>query len=169
MRAIIYAILFVSYIVMTGCASVPMETADKNSIAKKFNPPSEGSSGLYIYRNSFVGKALKKDIWVDGKCIGETAPDIYFYETVDGDTNHKVSTESEFSPNDLLIKVKSGMNYFIRQYIKMGIFVGGAGLELVDEAKGKEEVRELDMATKGTCSNKADIHGTVVILENLTN
>ena len=169
MRAIIYAILFVSYIVMTGCASVPMETADKNSIAKKFNPPSEGSSGLYIYRNSFVGKALKKDIWVDGKCIGETAPDIFFYETVDGDTSHKVSTESEFSPNDLLIKVKSGMNYFIRQYIKMGIFVGGAGLELVDEEKGKEEVSELNMATKGTCSNKADIHGTVVILENLTN
>jgi hypothetical protein len=169
MRAITYAILFTTYIVMMGCASVPMETAEKNSIAKKFNPPSEGSSGLYIYRNSFVGKALKKDIWVDGKCIGETAPDIFFYETVDGDTNHKVSTESEFSPNDLLIKVKSGMNYFIRQYIKMGIFVGGAGLELVDEAKGKEEVRELDMATKGTCSNKADIHGTVVILENLTN
>jgi hypothetical protein len=51
----------------------------------------------------------------------------------------------------------------------MGIFVGGAGLELFDEKKGKEEVCELDMATKGTCSNKADIHGTVVILENLTN
>jgi hypothetical protein len=169
MRAITYAILLVSYIVMTGCASVPMETAENNSIAKKFNPPSEGSSGLYIYRNSFVGQALKKDIWVDGKCIGETAPDIFFYETVDGDTSHKVSTESEFSPNDLLIKVKSGMNYFIRQYIKMGIFVGGAGLELVDEEKGKEEVSELDMATKGTCSNKADIHGTVVIMKNLTN
>jgi hypothetical protein len=99
---------------MTSCASVPMETAEKNLMAKKFNPPSEGSAGLNIYRNSFVGKALKKDIWVDGKCIGETASDIYFYETVDGDTNHKVSTESEFSPNDLLIKVKSGMNYFIR-------------------------------------------------------
>jgi len=169
MRAITYAILFTTYIVMMGCASVPMETAEKNSIAKKFNPPSEGSSGLYIYRNSFVGKALKKDIWVDGKCIGETAPDIFFYETVDGDTSHKVSTESEFSPNDLLIKVKSGMNYFIRQYIKMGVFVGGAGLELVDEEKGKDEVSELDMATKGTCSNKADITGTLVILENLTN
>ena len=138
---------------MTGCASVPMETAEKNLMAKQFNPPSEGSAGLYFYRSSFVGKALKKDIWVDGKCIGETAPDIFFYETVDGDTNHKVSTESEFSPNDLLIKVKSGMNYFIRQYIKMGIFVGGAGLELIDEEKGKEEVSKLNMATKGTCSN----------------
>jgi hypothetical protein len=26
------------------------------------------------------------------------------------------------------------------------------GLELVDEEKGKKEVSELDMATKGTCS-----------------
>ena len=153
MRAITYAILLVSCIVMTDCASVPMETAEKNSTAKKFNPPSEGSSGLYIYRNSFGGQALKKDVWVDGKCIGETAPDIFFYESVEGDTNHKVSTESEFSPNDLIVKVKSGINYFIRQYIKMGIFVGGAGLELIDEEKGKEEVSKLNMATKGTCSN----------------
>ena len=89
----------------------------------------------------------------NGKCIGETAPDIFFYESVEGDTSHKVSTESEFSPNDLIVKVKSGMNYFIRQYIKLGIFVGGAGLELVDEEKGKEEVSKLNMATKGTCSN----------------
>ena len=163
------AALLFSYLAMTGCASVPMEGMEETLAAKKFNPPAEGKSGLYIYRNSFFNTFLKRDVWVNGKCIGETAPDVFFYEVVEGDTEHKVSTESEFSPNDLLIKVKSGMNYFIRQYIKMGIFVGGAGLELVDEAKGKEEVRELDMATKGTCSNKADIHGTVVILENLTN
>ena len=163
------AALLFSYLAMTGCASVPMEGMEETLAAKKFNPPAEGKSGLYIYRNSFFNTFLKRDVWVNGKCIGETAPDVFFYEVVEGDTEHKVSTESEFSPNDLLIKVKSGMNYFIRQYIKMGIFVGGAGLELIDEEKGKEEVRELDMATKGTCSNKADIHGTVVILENLTN
>jgi hypothetical protein len=99
-----------------------------------------------------LGGALKKDIWVDGKCIGESAPYVFFYEEVEGDKSHKVSTESEFSPNDLIVKVKSGMHYFIRQYIKFGVFVGGAGLELVDEEKGKKEVSELDMATKGTCS-----------------
>ena len=153
MRTTTCAALLLSYLAMTGCASVPMETAEKNSTAKKFNPPSEGSSGLYIYRNSFGGQALKKDVWVDGKCIGETAPDVFFYEVVEGDTSHKVSTESEFSPNDLLIKVKSGMNYFIRQYIKFGLFVGGAALELIDEEEGKKDVSDLDMATKGTCSN----------------
>ena len=146
------AALLLSYLAMTGCASVPMEGMEETSIAKKFNPPVEGSSGLYIYRPSSLGGALKKDIWVDGKCIGESAPYVFFYEEVEGDKSHKVSTESEFSPNDLIVKVKSGIHYFIRQYIKFGVFVGGAGLELVDEEKGKKEVSELDMATKGTCS-----------------
>ena len=146
------AALLLSYLAMTRCASVPMEGMEETSIAKKFNPPVEGNSGLYIYRNSFVGQALKKDVWVDGKCIGETAPDVFFYEEVEGYKFHTISTESEFSPNDLIVKVKSGIHYFIRQYIKMGVFVGGAALELVDEEKGKKEVSELDMATKGTCS-----------------
>lgn len=63
-----------------------------------------------------------------------------------------MSTESEFSPNDLLVKTESGKNYFVRQYIKMGVFVGGAGLELVDEQAGMKAVSKLEMARKGKCS-----------------
>ncbi|WP_370694274.1 DUF2846 domain-containing protein [Psychrobium sp. 1_MG-2023] len=70
-----------------------------------------------------------------------------------GGAEHKLSTESEFSPNDLLVKTESGKNYFVSQYIKMGVFVGGAGLELVDEGKGQKEVSKLDMAKKGKCSS----------------
>lgn len=135
-----------------GCASVPMESTEKTEMAKKFNPPSNGNSGLYIFRSGSFGGALKKDVWVDGKCIGETAPNVFFYEEVQGDNSHKVSTESEFSPNGLAVKTESGKNYFIRQYIKMGAFVGGAGVELVDEVEGKKNVAELDMAKKGQCS-----------------
>jgi hypothetical protein len=29
--------------------------------------------------------------------------------------------------------VEAGKNYFIEQFIKLGVFVGGAGLEQVDE------------------------------------
>ncbi len=135
-----------------GCASVPMESVERAAAAQKFSPPDEGNTGLYIYRSGSFGSALKKDVWVDGKCIGQTAPNVFFYEEVEGDKEHKISTESEFSPNDLLVNAKSGMLYFVRQYIKMGVFVGGAGLELVDEEKGKETVSNLKMATKGTCS-----------------
>ncbi|WP_339683856.1 DUF2846 domain-containing protein [uncultured Pseudoalteromonas sp.] len=129
-----------------------MESKEKSELAKQYNSPSEGKSGLYVYIAGSFGGALKKDVWLNGKCVGETAPNIFFYEEIEGNTEHKVSTESEFSPNDLLIKTESGKNYFGSQYIKMGVFVGGAGVELVDEKKGKKQVSKLDMAIKGTCS-----------------
>ncbi|CAA0125035.1 Uncharacterised protein [Halioglobus japonicus] len=137
---------------LSACASVPMESAEQSDRAKLFSPPSNDKAGLYIYRSGSFGGALKKDVWVDGKCVGETAPNIFFYEEVEGDKEHKVSTESEFSPNDLLVTTESGKNYFIKQYIKMGAFVGGAGVELVDEEKGKADVLKLEMAKDGTCS-----------------
>jgi hypothetical protein len=121
-------------------------------MVKKFTAPSGDKAGLYIYRSGSFGGALKKDVWIDGECIGETAPNIFFYEEVAGGVEHKVSTESEFSPNDLVLKTDGGQNYFIRQYIKLGVFVGGAGVELVDAEKGKEDVAKLALAKKGNCS-----------------
>lgn len=137
-----------------GCASVPMETVETNNAAKEFNPPSEGNAGIYVYRAGTLGGALKKDIWIDEECVGESAPNVFFYTEVTGDETHKISTESEFSPNDLLLLTESGKNYFIRQYIKMGLFVGGANLELVNEAAGKAEVKKLHIARRGTCSTE---------------
>lgn len=136
---------------LSGCASVDMAPQAESQRAKEFNAPSPGNSGLYVYRNSFVGKALKKDLWVDGNCLGESAPDVFFYTEVTGNKTHRVETESEFSPNALEIMFESGKNYFIRQFIKMGAFVGGADLEQVSEEQGKEDVSKLAMATNGKC------------------
>ncbi len=144
-------ITFVSFL-FTGCASVPMESTDRTDTVKEFNSPSDKSAGLYIYRSGGFGGSLKKDIWIDGECLGETAPNVFFYEEVQGDGEHKLSTESEFSPNDLVIKTESGKNYFVKQYIKFGLFVGGAGLEQVDEEEGKKAVEKLKLAKKGNCS-----------------
>jgi hypothetical protein len=139
---------------ISGCAHVEMAPRTESATAKAFNLPSPGHAGVYIYRNSFIGKALKKDIWIDGKCIGETAPDVFFYTEVEGAQNHRLETESEFSPNGLELMFESGKNYFIRQVIKMGLFVGGAGLELIPEEQGKSEVSKLEMATPGKCSGQ---------------
>jgi hypothetical protein len=139
-------------VLFAGCATVPLEDDATTSQAKAFNPPSEGHAGLYIYRTGALGGALKKDVWVDGECVGETAPDVFFYKEVTGDKEHKVSTESEFSPNILSVSTKSGENYFIKQYIKLGVFVGGAGLEKVSSEEGKKVIEKLKMAKKGHCS-----------------
>ncbi|WP_342119059.1 DUF2846 domain-containing protein [Pseudoduganella sp. OTU4001] len=145
------AIIAASFLV-TGCASVSMASKEESAQAKQFNAPAAKNAGLYVYRNSFVGGALKKDIWVDGKCLGESAADVFFYTQVEGGKMIKVSTESEFSPNDLELKVDSGKNYFVRQYIKMGVFVGGAGVEQMTEEQGKADIAKLEMAKPGSCS-----------------
>lgn len=147
-----FTAIVIATALISGCASVPMESREASLNAKQFNPPAEGYSGLYVYRDSFVGQALKKDVWIDGKCIGESAPDVFFYEEVKGGQQHTISTESEFSPNDLTVDTLPGTNYFINQYIKMGVFVGGAGLELVDAEKAKKAIMKLELAKQGTCS-----------------
>ena len=140
-------------LLLVGCASVPMESAQKTTAAKQFLPPADGKAGLYLYRYGSFGAALKKDIWIDGNCVGETARNTFFYEEVDASVEHKISTESEFSPNDLVLKPDSGKLYYIQQYIKFGAFVGGAGLKLVDEKEAKKQIETLNLAAKGTCSD----------------
>lgn len=139
-------------LLISGCASVEMASKAESAKAKEFNPPAQGKAGVYIYRDSFVGKALKKDVWIDGKCIGESAPDVFFYAEVDGGKAHKIDTESEFSPNTFDLMFETGKNYFIRQFIKIGVFVGGAGLEKIPEEQGKAAVAKLEMAKPGKCS-----------------
>ncbi|WP_238985204.1 DUF2846 domain-containing protein [Stenotrophomonas beteli] len=120
--------------------------------AKTFPAPQDGKSGVYVFRNSFVGKALKKDVLIDGECLGETADKVFFYTQVAGGQEHVISTESEFSPNDLKLFTEAGRNYFIQQSIKMGVFVGGAKLTVVPESEGRSQVMQLKMAQNGRCS-----------------
>lgn len=141
-------------LVVTGCAKIPLAPEESNQKAKTFAAPDEGKSGLYIYRDSFVGKALKKDLYIDGNCLGETMDRVFFYTQVEGGKSYKVSTESEFSPNDLLLTMDAGKNYFVRQFIKLGVFVGGAGVEQVSEEEGQRVISkpQLKLAVEGHCA-----------------
>lgn len=142
----------VAIALLSGCASVSMESKEKSDWVKKFDQPNAGAAGVYLFRTGGLGTALKKDLWINGKCVGESAPNVFFYEEVKGGVDHTVSTESEFSPNDLILRAVAGVNYFVHQYIKLGVFVGGASVELVSEEEGKKEVSKLELATKGKCS-----------------
>ena len=116
-----------------------MGPATQDAALKTFPAPSEGNAGVYIYRSSFVGQALKKNLYFDGVFLGESANKTYFYKQVNPG-EHTVSTESEFSDNAFKFLALAGTNHFIRQYIKMGVFVGGANVELVTEEEGKKGV-----------------------------
>jgi hypothetical protein len=98
-----------------------------------------------------LGASLKKDIWVDSRCIGESAQDVFFYTEVKGNAEHKLSTESEFSPNDLQLRTENGNRQaLLHQAVsKAGCVRGRAGLEVVPETEGNAAVANLDLAKDG--------------------
>lgn len=138
-----------------GCVTVPKADPQTSERVKQLNPPEEGYASIYVFRsNSVKGSSLKKDIWVDGECLGETSRGIFFHKEVEGNKTHVISTESEFSPNHLEIETEAGKQYFVQQFIKMGAFVGGADLKKVDEAFGKKAIAEYSLAQGNNCSKK---------------
>lgn len=136
---------------LTGCASVNMASKEASDAAKVFKTPPRDQSALYVYRDSAFGRALTKDIFINGECLGKSAPDVFFYKALKPNQKYKISTESEFSPNDLILATEPGKNHFVRQYIKLGVFVGGANLEVVPEEAGKAAIAKLNMAEPGKC------------------
>jgi hypothetical protein len=130
---------------LSGCASVPMESAEKNQEFKAFPAPPENQAGLYIFRDSALGPILKKTVKIDNKVVGETAMNTYFYRVV-SPGQHVLATESEFSDNTINLNAEAGQNYYVRQYIKFGVFVGGANLTEVSEAEGQKGVGSTELA-----------------------
>jgi len=122
-----------------------MASSEEDIARKGFSYPSQDVAGLYIYRNSIVGGALKKTLYIDGEIIGESAPMTYFYWDIQPG-RHVLSTESEFSDNSFSLDVEGGKNYYVHHYIKLGVFVGGANLKLVSEEEGKKGVLECKLA-----------------------
>lgn len=146
--------LFLS-ITFVGCASVPKANPQLAQQAKQLSDPTNGHAAIYVYRsNSIVGAALKKDVWIDGECLGETARGTFFLKEVLGNQEHTISTESEFSPNHLVLKTEAGKRYFIQQSIKPGVVTGGANLKQVDSATGEKAIGEYQFAQSGKCSKQ---------------
>nr|WP_319528421.1 DUF2846 domain-containing protein [Pseudomonas laurentiana] len=136
----------VGFAILTGCASVPMETPEADAALKTFASPPTDQAGLYIYRDSFAGQGLKKTVTVDGKAIGETANRVYFHRLITPGF-HTIGTESEFSDNVIDLVAAAGKNYYVRQSIKVGVFVGGAKLEVVPEEVGQADLQKCTLAT----------------------
>tara|TARA_R110002111_G_scaffold120260_3_gene183342 strand:- start:11736 stop:12179 length:444 start_codon:yes stop_codon:yes gene_type:complete len=144
-KKILAILAIVSSTYLTGCASVPMASHAEDHTRKQFTSPPIEVAGLYIYRNSNFGGALKKTLSIDGEIIGESAPMTYFYrELTPG--KHILSTESEFSDNIATLNVEGGKNYYIEQFMKFGLFVGGANFTFVSEEVGQKGVLECKLA-----------------------
>ena len=127
---------------MVGCASVKMADTAQDTQAKKFAPKAN-VAGIYIYRNESMGGAVKMDVSVDGKPMGQTAKKTYIYTEVQPGS-HTVSSKAE-NTSEVTIDAVAGKLYYVWQEVKMGVMYARNKLSLVDEATGKAGVNECNL------------------------
>ncbi len=131
--------LLLASALLTGCASVPKASPERDAQAKTF-AVAAGKSNIYVYRNESMGGAVKMDVALDGQPVGQTAAQTYFMlEVAPG--KHTITSKAE---NEVMQEViaQAGKNYFIWQEVKMGVMYARNQLHLVDEAAGKVGVAE---------------------------
>jgi hypothetical protein len=128
---------------LVGCASVQMGDAKQDALLKTFSAPAD-KAGLYIYRNEAMGAAVKMDVTLDGKNIGQTAAKTFLYKEITPG-KHVVASAAENS--DMIeVDAQPGKLYYVWQEVKMGIMSARTKLHLVNEAAGKAGVQETKLA-----------------------
>jgi hypothetical protein len=128
---------------MTGCASVPMGDAKRDTELKTFAVAPD-RAGVYVYRNESMGAAIKFDVAIDGTAMGQTAANTYLYKEV-APGKHTLTSKAE-NTDTLEVEVLPGTVTFVWQEVKMGVLYARSKLRLVDEAQGKQGVQECKLA-----------------------
>jgi len=131
--------LVVAALLMTGCASVPMASVEHDTQAKAFTVKSD-QANIYLFRNESMGAAVKMDVVLDGKPVGQTVAKSYMkFEVKPG--QHTLISKAE-NDDVLNVHTEAGNNYFIWQEVKMGMLYARSLLHLSDEQTGKAGVLE---------------------------
>lgn len=136
-------VLITAAFLISGCASVPMGDPKQDAALKTFTIAKD-KAGIYIYRNESMGAAVKMDVAIDGRQIGQTAAKTYFYKEVQPG-KHVVSSSAE-NTDAIEVEAKPGTLTFIWQEVKMGLMYARTKLHLVPEEEGKRGVLETTLA-----------------------
>ncbi|OIR15334.1 hypothetical protein GALL_36560 [mine drainage metagenome] len=126
-------------LLLTGCTSVPMASVEHDTQAKTFAVKPD-KANIYLYRNESMGGAVKMDVLLDGKPVGQTSAKTYMkLEVAPG--QHTLMSKAE-NDDVLNVNTEAGKNYFVWQEAKMGILYARNLLHSTDEKTGKAGVLE---------------------------
>lgn len=132
-RSALLATSLLSISLALGCASAPMATPERDMNAKAFAPIAD-KAVVYIYRDENFGGAVKIPIIVNSRIIGDTVAKSYFRIVLDpGPCEVQCKAESDSRQS---FQTEAGKVYFLRQEMKMGMFMAGCMMHLIPEAEG---------------------------------
>lgn len=141
MKAFLSAVLFA--VGLAGCATVPMGDV-KQDVALKAFKIAPGKAGIYVFRNESMGAAIKMDVEIDGKALGQTAAKTYLFKEVT--PGKRLVTSRAENSDTIEVEVKPGSLAYVWQEVKMGMLYARTKLHLVGESEGQKGVLETTLA-----------------------
>ncbi|WP_224372379.1 DUF2846 domain-containing protein [Hyalangium versicolor] len=138
--ALLLAVLFHA----VGCARVPLARREEDERAKVAKPQPH-TSLLYLYRNESFGGAILMTIEMDGRRVGETAPDTYFlWELPPGE--HVITASNGLNDRStLVVNTAAGATHYIWQEVKWGALMARPFLQEVEAKEGAEAIKECQL------------------------
>jgi uncharacterized protein DUF2846 len=124
-------------LLLAACASGPQFSQIQDNL-----PAASADNGrIFIYRSTILGAAIQPSVKVNGEVVGSAVPRGFFYiDRPPGD--YEISTITEVT-RTLSLRLDAGQTRYVRLGISIGFFVGHVYPELVDDAVGLAELKEL--------------------------
>ena len=147
----------------SGAATRPQSEADKETLRVKAcgteavdydaetrknehpTPDAPADKALvYVMRTTIIGYKIHSKLAVDGKWMGTNRGKTYFFVTLDPG-EHFFCSESE-NQDAIALTVEAGKTYYVQQQVKAGMWKARTKLAILDEAKGKKELEDLNLS-----------------------
>ena len=133
---------------LKACGEKDKEVDYKAETDKNSHPtpePSNGKAMIYVMRPTMAGNKVQTKLAVDGVWKGVNRGNNYFFFEVEPGDHYfcSVSENHDVMP----LKVEAGKTYFLQQHISMGFMKARNNLEIMEEAKAKEKLSKLHLAT----------------------
>lgn len=99
---------------------------------------------VYVMRTTIIGYKIHSKLAVDGEWKGTNRGKTYFFFTLDPG-EHFICSESE-NQDAMALTVEAGKTYYVQQQVKAGMWKARTKLAILDEAKGKKELEDLNLS-----------------------
>ena len=124
------------------------ENVDYDAETKKDQHPTPEAPAdkalIYVMRTTNFAYNIHSKLAVDGKWMGTNRGKTYFYITVDPGEHHFCSEAA--NQDAITMAVKPGEIYYLLQHVKAGTWKARTKLYVLNETKGKEELRALNLS-----------------------
>ena len=99
---------------------------------------------IYVMRTTILGYKIHSKLAVDGNWMGVNRGKTYFFfELEPGE--HFFCSEAE-NQDYMALTVEAGKTYYLKQRVEMGVWKARTDLAIIDEAKAKKELADLNLS-----------------------